>query len=349
MAPAFLSTRRAAALGVVVAFSLALPILLHWIGGVSREEVYRGISDSAGSFAYFGQEAFDRHSDVDILFSGSSLLGNALEPSLLRRDFSRALGREASVILLRQSWQGPDMNYFVARDLMERRKVKLLVIAAPAGILRSSQPHVQLFRVARYGDFSGALDGLPLRSRAAIYADYVLGSPRQALNLLRPNAMDSPPTEPASHGPPAGYMGRPFVRRQVAVPAIPPASVIDSGENRGIFHFDGPPLNAYQLHFLRKTKELAQKQGALLVILHLPSPSERGSRIVPDRRLMSELLGPGVAFVGVPSALMFQNIPDSQFEDYYQDEHLNLNGSELFTGIITPVLIHLYEQYQQSR
>jgi len=242
------------------------------------------------------------------------------------------------------------MNYFVARDFMEQRKVKLLVISAPASVHHSNQPHVQLLRVIRYGDHPGALDGLGLRSRLAVYADYVLGAPRQALNLLRPNPQSPQvdvPDSPNLH--PAGYRGRPFVRRQVVVPAIPTASLIRSGENRDLFRFDGPPLNEYQLHFLRKTVELAQRQGALLVILHLPSPSERGSQVVPDRQLMPELLGSGVAFAGVSSARMFEGIPDAQFEDYFQDEHLGLNGEELFTGIITPALIQLYEQYTQSR
>jgi hypothetical protein len=152
-----------------------------------------------------------------------------------------------------------------------------------------------------------------------------------------------------TRGPAAGYLGRPFVKRQVVVPAIPPASLILSSENRDLFHFDRPPLNAYQLHFLRKTEELAQQHHTLLVILHMPSPSERGSQVIPDRQLMPEVLGTGVAFAGVPSARMFANVPNDQFEDYFEDEHLGLNGYELFTGIITPVLIQLYAQSSQSR
>jgi hypothetical protein len=350
MAPAFPSTRRAAVFGAILVLLLTLPITLHWIGGISKEEAYRGISERAGTFNYFRQQIFEEHSDVDILFSGSSLLGNAVDIPSVERELSRAIGRKATVISLRQSWQGPDMNYFVARDFLEQRKVKLLVISTPAWVHHSSQPHVQLLRVIRYGDHPGAWDGLALRSRLALYAACVLGAPRQALNLLRPNRIDphvDVPESPNAH--PAGFMGRPFVKRQVVVPAIPPASLIRSAGSRDLFHFDGPPLNAYQLHFLRKMEELAQRQGALLVILHLPSPSERGSEIVPERQLIPELLGSGAIFAGVPSARMFKDIPDAQFEDYYQDEHLNLNGSELFTGIITPSLIQLYEQYTQSR
>ena len=350
MSPAFPSTRRAAAFGATLVVLLTLPITLHWIGHVSKEEAYRGISERAGSFNYFRREIFENHSDVDILFCGSSLLGNALDPVYVQRELSKALGRPASVMLLRQSWQGPDMNYFVARDFMEQRKVKILVIAAPAWVHHSSQPHVQLLRVVRYGDHPGALDGLPVRSQLAVYADYVLGAPRQALNLLRPNRIDPHVDEPESpNAHPAGYLGRPFVRRQVVVPPIPIETLVMSNQNSDHFLFDGPPLNAYQLHFFRKTEELAKQQGALLVILHMPSPSERGSGIVPDRQLMTEMLGPGVVFSGVPSSRMFANVPPAQFEDYFQDEHLNLNGSDLFTAIMTPVLIHLYEQYTHSR
>lgn len=348
MAPAFPSTRRTAALGAFLALLLTLPITLHWIGGASKEEAYRGISERAGAFHYIRRQIFEEHSDVDILFCGSSLLAAAIDVPSVKRELSRALGRQASVVLLLQSWQGPDMNYFVARDFMEQRKVKLLVVAAPAWVHRSNQPHVQLFRVIRYGDHPGALDGLALRSRLAIYADYVLGAPRQALLLLRPNPIDPPDPPPAPPNP-GGYRGRPFVRRQVVVPSIPLTSLIYSGGSRDLFRFDGPPLNPYQLHFLRKTAELARQHGALLVILHMPSPSERGSQVVPDRQWMPEILEAGAAFAGVPSARMFENVPDAQFEDYFQDEHLGLNGSELFTGIVTPALIHLYEQYFQSR
>jgi hypothetical protein len=241
------------------------------------------------------------------------------------------------------------MNYFVARDLMEQRKVKLFVIAAPAWVQRSGQPHVQLFRVIRYGDHPGALDGLALHSRLALYADYVLGAPRQALSLLRPNLIDPQAGLTVGSGPPTGYMGRPFVRRQAPAAAIPAASMIYSGETRDIFRFDGPPLNAYQLHFLRKTAELALQKGALLVVLHMPSPSERGSNIVPDRQLMPEILGPRVVFAGVSSNRLFENVPDSQFEDYFQDEHMSINGAQLYTRTIMPALIQLYEQYSQSR
>ncbi len=348
MAPAFSSTQRAAIFSVILLFFLSLPFTLRWVGGVSREEVYSGISERAGAYDYIRHEIFDLAGDVDILFCGNSLLFNSIELPYIQAALSRALGRTASVVVLPQSWQGPDLNYFVTRDLMERRRVKMLVIAAPAWIQRSNQPHVQLFRVVRYGDHPGALAGLGPEYRLAIYAEFVLGAPRHALDLLRPNLIDHDATFQVRPSPRAGYMGRPFVPREPDPPALPPASMIYSPDTRGTFRFDGPPLNDYQLHFIRKTAELTRQHGALLVILHMPSPSEHGDDIVPDRRLMPSVFGDRVVFAGVPSSRLFQKIPAGQLEDYYVDEHFNWNGMQLFTRTITPALIRLYEQHVQT-
>jgi len=349
MTPALSSTGRAAAFAVFLLFLLTLPVTLWWGGHVSVEQAYRGISERAGPFDRVRRQIFEEHTDLDIAMCGTSLLRAAMDVGYVQREFSRALGRDAQVVLVPQSWQGPDMNYYVARDLLENRKVKVLVIAAPAWVQRSSQPHVQLFRVIRYGDHPGALDGLPLRYRMGIYADYVLGAPRQALSLLRPNLVDPKAGFEVDHATKIGYLGGPFVPHEVTPAPIPPDSIIYSAATQDVFRFDGPPLNTYQLHFLRKTVELARQHGALLVILHMPSPSERGSALVPDRRLTPGLLGPGVVFAGIPWDRMFAGVPDAEALDFFQDEHLNLNGAALYSKLITPTLIQLYEHYTQAR
>ena len=237
------------------------------------------------------------------------------------------------------------MNYFVSRDLMEARKVKMLVLASPAWTQKSNQPHVQLFRMIRFGDHPGALDGLDLRHRLAVYGDYVLGAPRQALSLVRPNLIDPRAGASIGYGTAEGYMGRPFVPHAVMAPAIPVSSMIYSDQTHDLFRFAGNPLNSYQLHFLKKSAELARAHHAVLVILHIPSPTERDETAVHDRPRLPEAFGDSVFFVGVPSARMFQDIPPAEFFDYYHDEHVNTNGMDLYTKTITPVLVDLYERY----
>jgi hypothetical protein len=345
MAPAFHSTRHALAFGGTVLFLLVLPVTLHSIGGVSIQESYAGISERAGYFDRIGHEIFEDSSDLDVFFCGSSLLNLGIDVKTVQSRMEQAVGHPVKALLLYQAWQGPDMQYYVSRALLEHRRVKLLVIAAPSWVQRSNQPHVQLFRVARYGDNPGALDGLGFGRKLAVYADYVLGAPRQALSLLRPNLVDPE----AGLRPPAvvgleGYQGRPFVPRPANDPGVPPSETIDSDASRQLFHFEGPPLRPYQLHFLKKTAEVARQHGALLVILHLPSPTERGETIVPERQYLPQVFGDGVFLLGIPSARLFRDVPDAQFFDYYQDEHMNRNGAGLFTQAIAPALSQLYER-----
>jgi hypothetical protein len=349
MPPAFPSTGRAAAFGGILLFFITLPVIVGSVKGVSREQMYRGISERAGAFDFIRRQIFEEHSDLDIAFCGSSLLGGAVDPRYVEQELSKALGRPAHVMLLPQSWQGPDMNYFVSRDLMEARRVKMLVLATPAWVQRSNQPHVQLFRIIRYGDHPGALDGLDLRHRLSIYADFVLGAPRQVLSLLRPNEIDPRTGLTTHYGTPEGYMGAPFVPHEVKATGPPADSMIYSDRTRGFFRFTGPALNEYQLHFLRKSVELVRAHGAMLVILHIASPSERGQETVMERQLVPEVLGDSVAMVGVPSARLFRDVPGSEFFDYYHDEHLNSNGMDLYTKAITPALIELYERNEQSK
>lgn len=344
MTPALSSTRQALSFGFLLLALLTAPVTLHRIGRVSLEQSYRGISERAGSYSYIRREIFEERGPVDVLFCGSSLLGNAIDVAAVKREMSRALGRDISVVLLPQSWQGPDLNYYVARDFLEHRRVKILVLAAPALVQRSSQPHVQLFRVVRYGDHPGALDGLGLRSRLATYAEFVLGAPRQALNLLRPNPLDTKPPERPGGGSHLGYMGAPFVPRPVEPPPLDPRQFLAFDPSGTAFRFDAPDLNDYQFHYISKTVELARRHGTLLVILHMPSPSERGRDTVSWQRRGMRWFGPGVVLAAIPSSSMFRNVPPDQYFDYFQDEHLNANGMALFTREFTPALIELYER-----
>jgi hypothetical protein len=315
------------------------------IGLPPRIEVYRGVSGNAGPFESLRHQVFDDPSALDLLIFGNSLVRVGFEQSWVRQELSEALGRPANVLVSGVTWQGHDMQYFVLRDLLEHRKVKMLVISTPARTHTLNMPHVQVYRIFRYGDFPGALDGLPLRYRISLYAGCVLGSPRQMLNYVRSNLVDSSPdTEADPHWREIGYMGAPFVPMDPNPPALAPESMIYSDGIRGRFHFGGPPLNPYQLHFLRKIVELAASKGTRVVITHVPLASEKGETAVWERGFWPDLLGHDIPIVGVPPAILFAGLGDQDFYKFYADDHLNLNGERRFTRTITPALVKLYTE-----
>lgn len=348
MCPAFSTNRGAAAFAILLLVCLLLPLMLVKIGLPPRSEFYQGIPQQAGPFVYLAHEIYEEKSDIDILFFGNSLLRVAIDDGYVRQALTQ-LGREANTPVCGFSWQGYDLQYYVLRDLLEHRKVKMLVLAMPTERENSSKPHVQLYRVVRYGDFPHTTDGLSLTSKLGIYGEMVLGSPRQVLNLLRPNLHSSDlalhSSRDSLHNREIGYNGTPFVRHLINPPQIPPESMIFSPETRSQFDFRGSPVNQYQLHFIKEIGELARRHGVLLVILHVPLASERGSTTIHERMLWPDVLGDDAAVVGVTSANLFQGISDGQVYDFYEDEHLNRNGQELFTRTITPALVSLYVEH----
>jgi hypothetical protein len=348
MQPAFSTNRGAAAFGVLLLFCLSLPFILRGVGLPSRSEFYKGIPQQAGAFVYLRHQVYEDRSDVDILFFGNSLMRVAIDEPYVRQ----ALGRikpDANTLVCGFSWQGYDLQYYVLRDLLAHRKVKMVVLAMPTEQQNSAEPHVQLYRVLRYGDYPDALQGLPLRARLSIYGEMVLGAPRQALNLLRPNIAAPEPVFAHSTDPPErreiGFNGRPFIRHVAEPPAIAAEQMIFSPATRDQFDFAGSPVNNYQLHFIREIAALVHQHGALLVVLHIPLASERAETRVHERMFWPDLIGADMAMVGVPSAELFQGIPRQQILDFYEDEHLNRNGQELFTKTITPALVTLYAEH----
>jgi hypothetical protein len=198
----------------------------------------------------------------------------------------------------------------------------------------------------------------------------VLGMPRQLLSLVRPNLLEDPAR---SH---TNFLNRTFrapnlaehcgalrsrltylplrefrplpgekdlLPFQPAGDASPADVLVYSAGNRDAFKFTGPASQPYQLHFARKLARLCQERGTRLVILHTPFLRERGLKVIAERQLWPEVLGAPVSIVGIPPAKLFDGIAATDVPKlFFDDFHFNQNGQDMFTRLITPVLLKLY-------
>ena len=344
MRPAFPTTRNSIAFGILLLFLLTLPLTLYSIGLPSRYAVYRGVAQQAGPFDFLRRVVFEQTEPLDVVVLGHSLLKLSMEYEQIEQGLQREFGRPARTLVAGLNWEGVDMQYFLLRDLLEHRKVRMLIVQMPTLAQRSRRPHAQTFRVFRWGDFPGALDGLGVRDEAGLYAACVLGAPRHLLTLLRPNLIDPSmgalrPTEERER---FGYFGSPFVAVNTRPPEFTAESLIYSPERVGPFDFSGAPLNSYQLHFARKIAELARQHHTQLVVMHVPLASEYGQSRIVERGNWRELLGQDVEVIGAPSASLFPGMDEDRVHLYYEDEHMNFNGMRYFTRVMTPALVRIY-------
>lgn len=361
MRPAFSSTRQMVAFAITVAILLFLPAIMGKTHTLDRKNVYPEIAWKYGPFPYIQQKIFDETGDVDVAIVGSSEIWCMIDTPYVQKKFSEHLGRDAEVFTLGWPWPGFDAAYIIARDLLERRRVKVMVIYDESRNGDASHTHAS--RWFLIGPDSEVLPGLPTKAQARLYAGAVLGMPRHLLSLTRPNLLEDPeqcrpnfwntyyraPNVALQRGAlnaRLAYNVSPdFVEFNASGLASPEDFRIHSDQTAGDFKFTAARPHPYQLHFVRKLAELCRKHGTRLVVLNTPSFQERNNTDIRERFNWDEILGTAADVVGIAPAKLFAGIaPDDVVRLYYEGGHFNVNGQNLYTPLITPVLLKLYDQ-----
>lgn len=360
MPPAFSSPRQTAAFALLLAVLLALPALVAEAGWFHRRDVYPAIPLNYAPSPWIQQKIFDETGDVDMVFLGSSHIWHGIDTPYVQRRLTGRLGREATVFTLGWPWPGFDALYIIGRDLLDRRHVHTLVIYDDGGV---DTPHLYSSRWFRAGEDSDALAGLSWLAKSRLYSGAVLSMPRQLLSLIRPNLAEDPLRTPPNFW--TTYYRAPnlaehlgsvrarlaygvspdFIPFQPHGDAKPADVVVYSAQTRDQFEFSSGPAHPYQLHFLRKLAQLCEERGTQLVVLKMPFLNEKGARIpIAPPEMKPGMLGAPVEMVGIPPEKLFAGIAAGDVPKFFYDgSHLNENGQDLFTPLITPALIKLYD------
>jgi hypothetical protein len=322
---------------------LCLPVVTSWIGHPSREQAYVGMSGEVGPIGMHMREIYGERGNADVIFLGSSLVRAAIDEPTVESALAEHLGRPARVEMLALNWQGLDLQYFLLRDYLKTHRAKLIVWNLPVPGSRNLVPHVEAFRWLRFGEYSEALDGLPLRYRLAIYGDMVLGAPRELLSHLRRNRLSKDEMAFQLHSEKTGYYGAPFVPDSAEGSREPGLEQSYEAPPYGLVHATGKPLNEYEDHFAKKIVELAAQNGTRIALIHIPIDTERGLNYMPERSSWPDVLHTNSVMIGESSSVLFDGVNDAKLEDFYRDQHFNLNGSLLFTRSVLPALLKAYE------
>lgn len=370
MRPAFASTRQAAAFALLLLVLLLLPAIVGPGRLPSREEIYSSFWWANGPFPYIHQQIFEEKGDIDIAFVGSSHMLHGIDTPYVQEQLSKKLGRPAVVRSICWGGAGFDALYVITQDLLQHRKVHMLVFYDEynSGAPHANEANALAPRWFRYGDNAEALSGLPIRFRPSYYWAAIIGMPRNLLSLIRSNIPVDLISEKKNYletaykapnpvtrlGSISAHLGfgpdpAPSSANAAFVDFAPPMDTLSSDvaiyspATQSMFQFSGPSTPPLPLHFARKFAKLAQEHGAGLVLLHVPTFSERRDPVIQEREFWPDVLPANVDMVGIPSATLFAGLTDDDVRKlYYNPVHMNKNGQEYFTPIITPSLLKLY-------
>ena len=154
MRPAFSSTQQAAAFALVLLLLLALPLLMGKKLLPPRVEIYTSTPAVLGPYHHLYRQIFEETNDIDIAFMSSSRMLHGVDAPYVQHALSQKLGRPAVVLTLSWDWSGFDANYFITRDLLQHRKVKMIVFCDESRV--GDNPHHAAPRWFRFGDDADA-------------------------------------------------------------------------------------------------------------------------------------------------------------------------------------------------
>jgi hypothetical protein len=334
---------------LLIAFALCLPALLSRSGAVTRQRSYELMPEQHGAYSFVRSQIFEDGSDIDILFVGSSIQWNAIDTPQVQAALSDTLGRKANVVSFGFNFNGIDIPYAELRDVLERRRVRLVIFSIPR-LPFNDGPNATAYKFLGPGDDEGATAGLPFRYRSALYAGAVLRSPHDLLRIV-----ESIETEPSKYAADLGAnketlgMGRKsskFVRFVPASPRLPVRDLLLSDTTREHFEFTNESLPPYQEHYLDEIAKLLHRCGTPLAMINVPQYNERSSTKVIERQDWARRLGSDVPLIGVPPATLFEGLSPDEVEKLHCDiYHFNKNGNEFFTRTVLPAILHVYDTH----
>jgi hypothetical protein len=360
MPPAFSSTRQAAAFALLLLLLLLSPVLVRKSWLPPREEIYSALPWGAGAFPYLHDQFFDEKEDIDIAFMGSSRMWWGIDTPQVDAQLSQTLGRKAVVRSLCWNAPGFDAFFFILQDLLQHRKVRVIVFNdCTAGAGNEAHPRAPFF--FRLADNAEGIAGLTLRSKISFYTSAILGLPRNLLGLLRGNLpaipsdviswpgfknIRNPSLQLGSLSVPM-RLGRTFESYTPQSSARPADVCVYSEATRQSFDFSKGFVYPMQAAFARKIRTLAREHQVKLVCLHLPLSEEMKSPQIEEPVFWPDFFGNNLTMVGIPPAKLFGGMTEENMLKLFYGGHLNQNGQKYFTSLITPSLVQIYEDQAQ--
>jgi len=360
MRPAFSSVKSAAAFTLLLLVLLSLPVVGSRLLP-PREQSYATLGWGSGPYPYLQQQIFEEKGDINVAFMGSSHILHCLDARRVQDELSKKLGRPSTVRVLGWGGAGFDALYFVAKDLLEHRKVGTLVLYDDHnGTYRNDKSPIWF----RFDD-DAKLRGLPFRDHAHFYFAALVGMPKNLLGTLRsPLAADldianywqthygSPKLQTTLGSTTSALQfteidADPSLPFQAFTPHTGATSAdarIYSPATKDDFQFGSAPILPWEAHFIHLLAEMAKQHGTQLVLMHIPVLEDIRQSRIEERAFWPDYFGSDLAMIGIPPAKMFAGLSDAEVHRlFFNPSHLNKNGQAYFTSLILPDLLQLCE------
>lgn len=326
----------------LVLFLLLTPVLeIILVKVEDRYSLGSTVSEVTSKLSYIGKKTFSSNGQIDILFAGPSSVWVGVNARMIQGYLRHVTGRKDIIV---ENFAHPkigyEADYFILRDLVARRKVKVIVL----GIENRDQKKIH--RMARFvWNPLNEAETFPIS--AALYAEKFLDSLSTILRSFANEKIDVLPELVQNNGSSLRSIGfsEETVNKKFEVKQVPrlranlralllkPEDTVVTGE-----------YNPEGLYFLKKIIALAKEEHIDLYFMHVPSMQRWPMTKVPIFSFKDNSAD-GIPVLGIPASRFFTATSWEEVQDFfYNEEHLNMNGALGFTQLIFPAMKEIYEK-----
>ncbi len=326
----------------LVAILLALPLIMDITHLTDRRAGFMSVFRKEPSYPFLYQEIYEKTSDLDAVFMGSSLLLVGLDTSYLRARFSSKLGRPAEVITLGYSYSGLDFSALLLKELAQRRKVKTVFLLLPQdnGVDQEG-PHQNASYYLQYRDLAFLSEGLTWADRLRYFTIAVVSAPRQLWwHWHHGDAVHGTKIEEHFGNVPEklgiDLLPDSFEVFEPEPPHLSAEELIYSKASPSRFHFETRKLASFDEVMVQKFFKVAKDYGIKVAVVSVPTIIQVRQDFVYQRLYWPDFLAEPVPMIGVVPREIFKAWDQKSIEKFYYGDHLNQNGSRYFTRAIAP-------------
>jgi hypothetical protein len=349
IAPPFRTSLDAALYCLTVAAILLLPLVLRALHAPSHRTRLATVPLTAGGTSFLPQQVFDETSDIDMLIVGDSVDWVALDALEIQKALSKSTGRDARVVSLGWFWTGEDMLYYVLRDVLAHRKVGHVVLRLFPEDQSRQASHAQAWRWLFGCEHDAVIPTLRLTDKLQAYGVQAIGGPRNLLSLVRPDRLSASWESPylGHFGVMQGWPDGPLRSIDVPVPQFSlDALMVDAANASQRMRPVALPLRGFQQHYAVAVRDLLRSHGVPVTLLRVPKRSEVREHTLTVSAGQLALYGDDAHLVVPDPGRLFAQLSDADLDGfyYYDERHLNRNGSHYFTLAEMPALIKIQQE-----
>jgi hypothetical protein len=345
------------AICITLLFLCTVPFLSVIFNFPNKEQRYAFLSPQIGPTHAIFKAVLQENEQIDILILGASLSMCALDPIILENELNQLSRNPLVVYNVSTNWRSEDIPYVFLNDIIEKKKVKMVIWSSIDPKFGKRDPHDLAFQIWDHGKGFQNLDELPLRSKLQYLTGSILAFPRNSyLRLTRARNFKTPVMEELKNYGPQGGLPKKlgftdtslaqkptkFVLFNNSPPDLDASSMIFSTETKGNFSFGNYNTNRLQDAFIKKIGRICMNNDVKLACLKIPTFEDRNDKVVNFSSFWPDVFGTDVDLIGVAPAKLLDGLDESSIKLLYYDAHFNMNGQRFFTSAISKAIYNLY-------